>query len=117
MNLLFILTLFICFCFLFYGINCLFYPQMKEEFKRFNLSDNQRVLTGILQILGSFGLLIGWYFYPVLFIISSSGLALLMLIGFFVRLKIEDSLYVSFPSLFFSIINFFLCLSYFKQVF
>lgn len=117
MTLLLGLTLFTCFCFLFYGINCLFYPKMKEEFKRFKLSDNQRVLTGVLQILGSFGLLIGWYFFPTLFLLSSLGLALLMLMGFVVRLKIKDSIYVSLPALFFSVINFFLFLSYLKAFF
>jgi hypothetical protein len=89
--------------FLFYGFNCLFNKKMSQEFKRFGLSKFQK-LTGILQILGAIGLLMG-YFYPILILIASAGLALLMFLGFLVRLKIKDGLLVSMPSFAFMVLN------------
>ncbi len=89
--------------FLFYGLNCLFNKKMSQEFKRFGLSKFQK-LTGILQIIGAIGLLIG-YFYPILILIASAGLSLLMFLGFLVRLKIKDGLLVSLPSFAFMLLN------------
>ena len=89
--------------FLFYGLNCLFNKKMFQEFKRFGLSDFRK-LTGVLQLLGSIGLLIG-YFYPLVTLIASAGLAVLMLLGFLVRLKIKDGLLVSLPAFAFMSLN------------
>ena len=50
--------------FLFYGLSCLFANAMVEEFQRFGLADFRR-LTGILEVLGALGLIIG-YLYPQL---------------------------------------------------
>ena len=63
-------------------------------------------LTGILELLGGIGLLVGLKVGFIL-LISSGGLALLMLLGFGVRLKIKDSFWLSFPSLFFMLLNLF----------
>tara|TARA_B110000977_G_C11057045_1_gene484486 strand:+ start:1941 stop:2285 length:345 start_codon:yes stop_codon:yes gene_type:complete len=89
--------------FLFYGLNCLFNKNMFQEFKRFGLS-NFRKLTGVLQLLGAVGLLLG-FFYPILTLVASSGLSLLMLLGFLVRLKIKDGLLVSLPAFTFMFLN------------
>jgi uncharacterized membrane protein YphA (DoxX/SURF4 family) len=94
--------------FLFYGVNCLFNKKMSQEFKRFGLSKFQK-LTGILQIIGATGLLMG-YFYPILILIASAGLSLLMLLGFFVRLKIKDGLLLSLPSFAFMLLNLYIFL-------
>lgn len=101
--------------FLFYGINCLFSQKMKDEFLRFGLS-NQRVLTGCLQILGALGLGLGYFFSPVLIFIASTGLTILMLAGFAVRIKIKDSLLESLPSLLFALINLFICVHYYSII-
>lgn len=77
---------------------------MIEEFKRFGMTKSQRKLTGILQILGSFGLLTGLLF-PVIGLLSSAGLTAMMLVAFFVRLKIKDSISESVPSFVFFAIN------------
>jgi hypothetical protein len=90
--------------FLYYGYNCLFSEQMAKEFKRFQLSDSQRQLTGALQIFGALGVLIGLY-YNILGALASAGLCLLMLFGFVVRLKIKDSFALSVPSFIFMLLN------------
>jgi uncharacterized membrane protein YphA (DoxX/SURF4 family) len=104
MNALYILlVLFSGVSFIIYG--CLFFlsPQMRNEFKRFKL-EKFATLTGILELLGGLGLLVGLKFSFIL-LISSGGLALLMLLGFGVRLKIKDGLWLTMPSLFFMLLN------------
>jgi hypothetical protein len=101
--------------FLFYGINCLSSRKMKDEFKRFGL-DKQRVLTGILQILGALGLILGCFMSPILTLIASAGLTILMLSGFIVRIKIKDSLAQALPSLIFTLINLYICVEYYYKI-
>ena len=76
---------------------------MKNEFKRFEL-EKLGLLTIIVEFLGALGLLIGLYFKPIL-LISSGGLALLMLLGLIVRIKSKDSFWVSIPALFYMVLN------------
>ena len=78
-------------------------PHMKSEFKRFNL-EKMGLLIIILQFLGAAGLLVGLEFNIIL-IISSLGLALLMLLGLAVRIKLKDSIWISLPALFYMILN------------
>ena len=81
---------------------------MKTEFERYGLQ-KFRKLVGYLQLLGGFGLLLGLMFQPIL-IVSSGGLALLMLLGFGVRLKMKDGFLLSLPSLIFMILNLYICI-------
>ena len=81
---------------------------MKTEFERYGLL-RFRKLVGYLQLLGGFGLLLGLMFQPIL-IISSGGLALLMLLGFGVRLKMKDGFLLSLPSLIFMALNLYICI-------
>ena len=83
--------------FLIYGGLCLSSLSMVEDFRRFGL-ERLRMLTGLLEVLGGSGLLVGLKWSPALSI-SSAGLSLLMLIAFGVRLKMRDSLVESLPSL------------------
>ena len=76
---------------------------MKKEFKRFGL-EKMGLFTIILEILGASGLLVGLYFHFIL-IISSLGLALLMFAGVKVRIKMKDSMWVSFPAIFYMVLN------------
>jgi hypothetical protein len=78
-------------------------PHMKNEFKRFGL-EKMGLFTIILQTLGAAGLLVGLLFNPIL-IISSAGLSLLMFSGLIVRIKLRDSIWVSFPAFFYMILN------------
>jgi len=85
---------------------------MKEEFERYRL-DEYRNVVGCFQLLGGAGLLIGLIWQPIL-IISSGGLALLMLIGFGVRIKMKDGFLPSLPSFIFMILNSYICIQAIK---
>ena len=76
---------------------------MKSEFKRFGL-EKAGALTAFLEILGALGLLLGFKLHVIL-LISAGGLAILMLLGVAVRIKIKDSFWVSLPALFFMLLN------------
>jgi hypothetical protein len=90
--------------FLFFGVSCFVTPFIRAEFIRYGLS-NKRNLVGTLQIFGALALVLGYLYYPVVGIIAAIGLALLMLLGFGVRLKIKDKAIQSAPSLLYAIIN------------
>lgn len=76
---------------------------MKEEFKRFGL-EKMGLITIILQLLGATGLLVGLKFNLILSI-SSLGLAVLMMAGLLVRIKLKDSIWVSIPAFFYMGLN------------
>lgn len=78
-------------------------PHMKEEFKRFGL-EKMGLITIILQLLGATGLLVGLKFNLILSI-SSLGLAVLMMAGLLVRIKLKDSIWVSIPAFFYMGLN------------
>jgi hypothetical protein len=80
---------------------------MKKEFKRFKL-EKLGLLVAVLEILGAVGLLVGYWSYKPILILSSAGLALLMLMGLIVRIKLKDSLWVSIPATFFMVLNAFI---------
>ncbi|APQ18609.1 DoxX family protein [Maribacter hydrothermalis] len=103
--------------FYFYGVNCLISKHMVHEFIRFGLGKKSRLLTGYLQLLGASGLLYGFFFSPVLVFIASTGLTVLMILGFAVRIKIKDSLMLAMPSLIFAFINLYICIEYYKMLF
>ncbi len=107
MSLLTLLTVASSLAFIVYGIFCAFTPSMVADFHRFGL-ENLRVLTGILEIVGGTGLLIGFKWRPALWL-SAAGLSLLMLIAFGVRLKMRDSVAESIPSLMLMLINLYIC--------
>lgn len=98
--------------FLFFGTGCLVSPRMKNEFIRYGY-DGQRVLTGWLQLLGALGLLLGYGWSPFLALFSATGLCLMMVFGFGVRLKIRDSLLASSPAFFYAVLNGYLSSYYF----
>lgn len=89
--------------FIVYGISYFTSPHMKQEFVRFGLSKFGS-LTATFQILGAAGLLVGFRF-PAILILASGGLALMMLLGVAVRIKVKDSLWVSLPALFYFVLN------------
>jgi Ni/Fe-hydrogenase subunit HybB-like protein len=74
------------------------------EFKRFGLTDFQRVATGTLQLLGAAGILTG-FIMPIIGLMASSGLAIMMFVAFLVRLRIGDGIVKSAPSLLFLALN------------
>lgn len=86
-----------------YAISYFISPNMKKEFKRFGL-EKIGLFTIILQLLGATGLIVGLKFNPIL-TISSLGLALLMLAGLIVRIRLKDSIWISLPASFYMGLN------------
>jgi uncharacterized membrane protein YpjA len=76
---------------------------MKSDFKRFGL-EKYGVVTAFFEIIGAIGLLVGFVSTPIL-LISSGGLAVLMLLGLLVRAYVKDSLWVSLPAFLFMLLN------------
>lgn len=87
-----------------YGIACICMEKFFHEFKRYKLSQF-RILTGVLEVLGSAGLILGSYI-PIFKTLASLGLTLLMIAGVSVRIRIKDSLIQIFPAAILMIINF-----------
>ena len=107
MTLLALLSIVSSLVFIVYGIFCAFTPSMVADFHRFGLDSfpiNLRILTGVLEILGGGGLLVGLKWRPALRL-SAAGLAVLMLIAFGVRLKMRDSVALSTPSFLLMLLN------------
>jgi hypothetical protein len=76
---------------------------MKNEFERFGL-EKFGVLTAILEIVGAVGLLVGLISTPIL-LVSSGGLAMLMLFGVVARIRVKDNVLVSLPAFLFMVLN------------
>jgi hypothetical protein len=89
--------------FLIYGVLCLSTPSMVYDFHRFGL-DKWKTPTGVLEVLGGTGLLVGLRWTPALRL-ASAGLTLLMLIAFAVRVHARDGVAVSLPSLLLMFVN------------
>jgi hypothetical protein len=75
--------------FVFYGVLCLFSSHMEAEFKRYGLPQFRR-LVGCLELLGGMGVLLGLLWNPLM-VFSASGLAVLMLLGVAVRIRVKDA--------------------------
>ncbi len=75
---------------------------------RFGFSP-QRRLIGLLQILGSLAL-IGGLWLPLLGTAGAVGVALMMLTGILVRIKIRDSLLKTMPAVLYFLVNTYLAL-------
>lgn len=80
---------------------------MRTEFDRYGLA-RFRSLTGVLEILGAVGVLIGLT-VPTIGFLAAAGLSLLMLGGFAVRLRIKDSFLQTLPSFLYLILTLYLC--------
>ena len=101
-----LLLWFSAFSFLFYGISCLTSAFMVNEFIRYGIPQ-YRKLTGILQILGGLGIIIGFWVDHLQFI-SVVGLSVLMLLGVVTRIMIKDDFVKTFPALFYCLLNVYL---------
>ncbi len=77
---------------------------MIKEFARYNLS-KLRVVVGSLEIAGGIGILVG-YMVPILGFLATLGLALLMLGGVILRLRLKDNLVQIAPAAFFMVLAF-----------
>jgi hypothetical protein len=88
---------------------------MIAEFKRYGLTDSQRRLTAVLQIIGSAGLLTGFIF-PYIGLLAAAGFSIMMLVAFIVRIKIKDSFAQSLPSLLFMLVNIWLIIAFYNYL-
>jgi len=107
-----ILNLFCAVSFIGYGASCLTTAHMVREFERYGLPQ-YRKLTGILQFLAAAGLLVGFWF-PLIGAVAAGGLALQMLVGFGVRLKIRDPFLLCIPAFAYLLISAWLCVQFFR---
>jgi hypothetical protein len=73
-----------------YGISCLVLERMRAEFARFRLP-GLRLVTGVLQIAASAGLLLGLH-HSWMALLAALGLCLMMLCAMWVRIRIKDPL-------------------------
>lgn len=105
-NLFLIVLLFSSLSFLCYGLGILLLPRMRMEFARYGLARMRR-LTGLLELAGAAGLLVGLR-QPWIGAAAAGGLCLLMVLGFFVRLKIGDGVVRGLPALIYALINLYL---------
>ena len=93
--------------FFYYGVSVLVSDAMVREFEKFGLL-RFRKLTGVLEVVGAAGLLIG-YLVPPLVIVASGGLALLMALGVAVRLRAGPPVTDAIPALVMLVINLYVC--------
>lgn len=98
-----VLTVLSAVAFLGYGVLLLTTDSMKEEFVRFGL-EHFRILTGILEVLGGVGLLVGLYWTPAA-LMASAGLTVLMALGVGVRVRLRDSIGQTLPALALFLVN------------
>ena len=103
MTLLTILIFISSLSFLGYGVAYFKSTNMKNEFKRFGLEKVGKLIA-ILELMGAIGLMIGLIFHNIL-LLSSIGLAVLMLLGVVFRIRAKDSFQAIFPALLFLLLN------------
>lgn len=84
---------------------------MDREFNRYGLV-RFRTLVGALQLSGAAGLLAGLH-TPWVGQLASAGLALLMLLGVGVRIKIRDTALQTLPAFAYMLLNAYLALAVF----
>ena len=89
--------------FAWYGLSCLVSKQMVPEFERYQLG-KYRTITGVLQVAASVGLIVG-YFYRPLLLVSAMGLATMMFLAVIVRLRIRDPWYMAIPAVVLGFLN------------
>lgn len=107
MSVYFYLSAFNGLAFIFFGLSCLFSPQMRLEFQRYGLT-RQRSLVGALQLLGGVGVLVGITVYLPILPFALAGLFLLMVLGVMVRIRIRDPFRQLLPAAAFAMLNLFL---------
>jgi hypothetical protein len=107
-----VLTLFSGLAFLGYGILCLTTDHMIVEFTRYGLLP-YRMITGVLEALGGLGSLVGFFYFKPIYLLSTGGLAVLMLMGVIVRMRIKDPFMLIIPAMVLMLINGYL---FYRQV-
>ncbi len=89
--------------FLHYGREVLSETRLEEEFSRYGLSDVRR-LVGVLEVLGGVGVIAGLFVAP-LGALAALGLAVLMLLGVVVRIRLRDAPRLMVPAALLCVLN------------
>lgn len=89
--------------FILFGCGCFVSRAMRKEYDRYGLG-KFRSLVGILQVLGAMGLLVGLH-TSWIGQFSAAGLALMMLCGVGVRIKIKDTVIQTIPAFAYMVLN------------
>jgi len=97
-----------------YGFLVLYFDGMRAEFERFGLSRYRR-LTGVLEVVGGGGLLVGLLVAEVM-LVASGGLVLLMVLGVLTRVRVRDPLLEIVPAVAVLLVNLFILLSTWADV-
>lgn len=92
--------------FAWFGIYALLSESMVAEFNRYRLA-RFRVLTGVLQVAGSLGIIAGHFHRPIL-LISAGGLTAMMFLGVITRVRIKDPLSAALPAFALGVLNLFI---------
>jgi len=108
------IVVFNCVTLLFYGASCLVSARMQSEFRRYGIPQ-YRIMTGLLEIAGSIGVLVGLYIH-VIGLLAASGLSILLLCGFGLRIKIRDDIIQSGPALGYCLLNAYIAATFFSFI-
>ena len=109
-----ILVLFSSFTLSAYGLSCYCSRYMALEFERYGLPQF-RVMVGVLEFFGGLGLIVGFY-EPLIGLLAASGLSLLLLGGFIVRVIIKDGVLKSAPAFFYFLLNTYLASTFLSRI-
>lgn len=82
--------------FAWYGVTLLGKQTMVPEFENYGMA-RLRTLTGVLQLAGSAGLMLGGWYRPLL-LLSAAGLALMMVVAVVVRVRCGDKIAAMVPA-------------------
>ncbi len=96
-----------------YGAHCLTAEAMRLEFERYGLA-HLRALTGILEILGGVGLVVGLW-WPLALRVSAGGLAALMVFALIARYRVNDALFLWLPAFALLLVNVFILVSSLRE--
>ena len=86
---------------------------MRLEFERYKVPQ-MRQLTGVLQIAGALGIVVGYWFRPLL-ALSAGGLMLMMVYAVITRFKIRDPLYAALPAFSLALLNAYIVVTAFSH--
>jgi hypothetical protein len=89
--------------FLYYGLACIWSPRLQDEYLRYGIP-NLRVVSGILQLLGAAGVVIGLVVAP-LGATAAAGLCIMMVLGVGVRVRMRDCVRLMVPATSLALIN------------
>jgi hypothetical protein len=108
-------TLVLIISFLVYGTRCLLAEAMILEFHRWGVS-GLRHITGILEVLGAVGLVLGQWL-PWVGLMSASALSILMTCGLVVRLRIRDGFLQTLPAVIYLLVSLIVTRQFAKTLF